>query len=203
MDILGIDVKALFSQTGTIVAYIVAVAIIFAESSLIFFLPGDSFIVAAALLASQGILNIWVLLIVMFLAAITGNSLGYYLGRRYGPVLFKKENSLLFDKKHIERSEAFYAKYGPVTVVLARFVPMIRTLAPILAGVGSMNYSVFVSYNVLGAFLWVFGLGLLSYYAGNVIPNIDRYIVPFIGIVIIVSVLPGVISLFRVRSKKS
>lgn len=202
MDILGFDVKALFTTTGTVVAYLLAFGIIFAESSIIFFLPGDSFIIAAALLASQGIFNIWVLLLLMFLAAVIGNNLGYYLGSRYGRQLFNKEKSLLFDRKHIERSEKFYARYGPMTIVLARFVPMVRTVAPILAGVGNMNYTTFFSYNIIGALLWVFGLGLSAYYIGGLIPNVDKYILPFIIIVILLSVLPGALSLLRAHQKR-
>lgn len=202
MDILGFDIKTLFTQTGTLVAYLLAFAVIFAESSLIFFLPGDSFIIAAALLASQDVINIWLLLGLMLVAAVIGNNLGYYLGKRYGRRLFSRDNSLLFDRKHIERSEAFYAKYGPITVVLARFVPMVRTVAPILAGVGNMNYGTFFFYNIAGAILWVVGLGLLGFYAGELIPNVDRYILPFIIAVVLLSVSPGLISLWKSRHKR-
>ncbi len=202
MNLLHIDYSALLSHSGLALALLVSFLVIFAESCLIFFLPGDSFVIAAALLASQNILPIWPLLICMFAGAVIGNSVGYYLGRRYGHRLFTKENSLLFDKKHIERSETFYAKHGPITIVLARFTPMVRTLAPILAGVAKMEYSTFLAYNVLGGALWVFGLGLLSYYAGGLIPNVDRYILPFIVLVIVLSFLPGAVSVLRGRSKR-
>lgn len=202
MDFLHVDYSALLSHTGSALALLVAFLVLFAESSLIFFLPGDSFVIAVALLASQDILPIWPLLIVMFLGAVLGNNLGYYLGKRFGHRLFSKENSLLFDKKHVERSELFYAKHGPITIILARFTPMVRTLAPVLAGVGKMEYKKFLVYNIVGAILWVFGLGLLSYYAGGLIPNVDRYILPFIVGVVILSFLPGAISVLRARAKR-
>lgn len=197
MDWLNFDYKSLLAQIGLPLAFL----IIFAESSLIFFLPGDSFILVAGVLASQGYFNIWLLLIVMFIAAITGNNLGYFLGKKYGPRLFSRENHLLFDKNHIERAKSFYAKYGPITIVLARFTPMVRTLAPILAGVGHMNYQTFFFYNVIGAFLWVAGLGLVGYWAGGLIPNVDRYILPAVIIVIVLSVLPGLFSVLRNRNR--
>lgn len=197
MQLFGVDLKELLGQAGLPIAFL----IIFAESSLIFFLPGDSFIIAAALLASQGVFNIWLILGLMLIGAVTGNNLGYYLGKKYGRGLFTKEKSVLFDPKHIETSEKFYAKHGPITVVLARFVPMIRTLAPILAGVGRMDYGLFVSYNLAGGVIWVVGLGLVGYYAGAKIPNVDRYILPFIIAIVVLSVLPGLITLWRSRQK--
>ncbi len=200
MDFVGIDIKELLIHLGVWSALFM----IFAESGILigFFLPGDSLIFTAGLLASQGYFSIWLLLIGGSIAAILGDNVGYHFGRKYGHRIFNKEESLFFHKDHILRAEAFYKKHGPLTIILARFTPFVRTFAPILAGVGKMNYSTFFLYNVIGGLAWVWGIGLLGYYAGKYIPNIDRYILPFIAAIIFVSVLPAVISLVRSRLKR-
>jgi membrane-associated protein len=174
--------------------YIGLFAVIFAESGLFigFFLPGDSLLFTAGFLASQGYLNIFALVVVSFVGAIVGDSVGYAFGYRVGPKIFKRENSFLFHKDHLTRAERFYEEYGSKTIVIARFIPIVRTFAPIVAGVGKMKYSTFISYNIIGGVLWGIGVPLTGYFLGSAIPNIDRYLIPIIFGIIILSVLPGV-----------
>lgn len=167
-------------------------AIIFAESGLFFgfFLPGDSLLFTAGFLASQGYLNIIFLVIGSALCAIIGDSVGYAFGKKVGPAIFYKEDSRFFHKHHIEKAKNFYEKYGKKTIVLARFVPIVRTFAPIVAGVGGMKYKTFLSFNVIGGILWTFLLSILGYWLGNIIPNADKYLLPIIFIIIILSFIP-------------
>lgn len=168
------------------------VAIVFAESGLFFgfFLPGDSLLFTAGLLASMGQFNVFLLWIGCTLAAILGDSVGYAFGAKVGPKIFTREDSLFFHKKHIERTQEFYARYGKKTVVLARFVPIVRTFAPILAGVGKMSYHVFLAYNILGGLLWTTLLIFLGFFLGMLIPDPDRYLMPLIFAIIVISFLP-------------
>jgi len=198
MELFGIDFKELLLHSGAFIAFV----IIFAESSLVFFLPGDSFIFAAGIIASQGFLNLWEVLILMLIGAITGNSFGYFLGRRFGSKFFRRKNTLLFNEENLEKTKIFYSKHGPITIILARFTPVVRTFAPIFAGIAEMKYSIFLTYNIIGALLWVVGLGLLGYYAGRSIPNIDRYILPIIIVIVALSVLPGLIAVVRNRFQR-
>src|SRR3990170_2215671 len=142
-------------------------AIIFAESGLFFgfFLPGDSLLFSAGLLAAAGYLNFWTLFILCPIAAILGDNVGFWFGRRVGPKLFNREN-------------AFYLKHGRKTIVLARFVPIVRTFAPILAGVGGMEYKTFSFFNILGGTLWTSSMLILGFFLGNIVPDIDRFILP-------------------------
>jgi len=178
-------------------------AIIFAESGILagFFLPGDSLLFTAGLLASAGYLNLYYLLIGGTIAAITGDSFGYYIGKRFGPKVFVKEDSRLFHKDHIDKAKEFFNKYGPITIFLARFIPFIRTFAPVLAGVGQMKYTTFISYNIFGGISWVFSMTLLGYFLGELIPDIDRYVIPIVGVIIIISLIPAAIGYFRSKSK--
>lgn len=166
--------------------------IIFAESGLFigFFLPGDSLLFTAGFLSSRGFLNIWILLAITFSAAVLGDNFGYAFGRKVGPAIFKKEDSWFFHKDHLERAKIFYEKHGGQTLILARFLPIIRTFAPILAGVGKMNYKSFFFYNVLGALLWATGITWLGYFLGSRIPNIDKYLIPIILAVVVFSSFP-------------
>jgi len=179
--------------------YLGIFAIIFAESGLFvgFFLPGDSLLFTAGFLASQGLMNIWVLMGLVFLAAVFGDSVGYAFGYRVGPMIFKKEDSFFFHKDNLEKAKTFYEKYGKKTIILARFMPGVRTFAPILAGVGKMNYPTFLSFNMIGGFLWGVGLPWLGYYLGNTIPDIDKYLVPIILAIIILSVSPTAFHILR------
>ncbi len=174
------------------IGYLGVFGIIFAESGLFvgFFLPGDSLLFTAGFLASQGFLNIWYLIFFTAIGAIIGNNFGYAFGKKIGPMIFKKEDSFLFHKDHLRKAELFYGKYGGKAVVLARFMPGIRTFAPILAGVGKMDYKKFIIFNAIGCILWAIGLPLSGYFLGNTIPNVDKYIVPIILIIVILSVLP-------------
>lgn len=200
MDIFGIDIKELLVHLGIWVAF----AIIFAESGLLigFFLPGDSLIFTAGLLASQGYFNLWYFIIGGTLAAIVGDNVGYYFGKRFGPRVFNKEESFFFHKDHIRKAQEFYKKHGPLTIVLARFTPVVRTFAPVLAGVGEMNYRTFFFYNIFGGVIWVFGLSLIGFYAGQYIPDIDKYILPVLAVIIVLSILPGIIGYIRSLIKK-
>src|SRR6185503_6689104 len=174
-------------------------AMIFAESGVLigFFLPGDSVLFTAGFLSSQGYLNIWFLIPLMFIAAAAGDSVGYEFGKKVGPRIFKREDSLLFKKKYILDAQHYYEKYGGKTLILARFIPFVLTFAPILAGVGNMKYRKFLSYNLIGAFLWAVGLTLLGYFMGNLIPNVDRYLLPIIAIIVIASIAPTIIKILR------
>jgi membrane-associated protein len=166
--------------------------IVFAESGLFFgfFLPGDSLLFTAGFLASQNFLNIVVLLPIIFAAAVAGDSVGYAFGRRVGPKIFKREDSLLFHKDHLQRAEKFYEKHGGKTIILARFMPIVRTFAPIVAGVGKMRYSTFLAYNLIGGFLWSFGITGAGYFLGSTVPNIDKYLLPIILGIILLSASP-------------
>ncbi len=169
------------------------IAIIFAESGLFFgfFLPGDSLLFTAGLLASQSLLNLWILYFGALLAAILGDAVGFWFGKKAGPKIFTKEDSFFFNKAHITRSEKFFAKYGKKAIILARFMPIIRTFTPILAGVGNMPYKIFFSYNVIGGFIWVTGMVFGGYWFGKLIPDPDRFLLPILGIIILVSILPA------------
>jgi len=166
--------------------------IIFAESGLFFgfFLPGDSLLFTAGFLASQGFFNIFVLLGLSAFAAISGDSVGYSFGRRVGKAIFKKDDSLFFNKKNLLKAQQFYEKHGSKTIVLARFVPIVRTFAPIVAGAAGMKYRTFITYNLIGGFVWTFGMLLGGFFLGSVIPDVDKYLLPIIGLIIFVSVLP-------------
>lgn len=174
-------------------------AVVFAESGLLigFFFPGDSLLFTAGLLASQGTLNITVVIVGSVIAAIAGDSVGYAFGRRIGPRLFQREDSRFFKHSHLERAHAFYERHGGKTLILARFIPVVRTFAPIVAGIGQMKYGAFLSYNVVGGLLWAVGLPVLGFQLGERIPNIDRYILPILAVIIVLSVLPPALQVLR------
>ncbi len=178
-------------------------AIVFSETGLLvgFFLPGDSLLVTAGLLASQGVLNIFILNALLVTAAILGDSTGYWIGYASGPKLFKKEDSLFFKKEYLERTHYFFEKHGGKTIILARFVPIVRTFAPTVAGVGRMAYRQFLFYNVFGAALWVMGMTLLGYYLGRLVPHIDKYLHWVIAAVILISFLPIAGEMCRPKKK--
>lgn len=189
------DVETIIRTGG----YLGLFFIVFAESGLFigFFLPGDSLLFTAGFLASQGYLNIWILCAISFLGAIVGDSVGYTFGKRVGRKLFTRDNSLLFHKNHLQTAEEFYEKHGPKTIVIARFMPIVRTFAPIVAGIGTMRYGTFLAFNIIGGALWGVGLPLVGYFLGSTIPNVDRYLLPIILGIIIVSMLPGLWHIFK------
>jgi membrane-associated protein len=190
--------------------YVFVFAVVFAESGLLigFFLPGDSLLFTAGFLASQPHLfvergqlppDIAVLAIGCFIAAVLGDSVGYSFGYRVGRRLFQREDSIFFHKKHLLKAEAFYEKHGGKAIVLARFMPVVRTFAPIVAGVGRMRYPRFLFYNVLGGLLWGVGVTVAGFYFGRLLPpeQVDRYLLPVIGLIIVVSIAPSAIHIWR------
>ncbi len=191
------DPKHLIEAFGTIGILV----IVFAESGILagFFLPGDSLLFTAGLLASQGSLNLPVLLIGVPLAAILGDQVGYLFGRRVGPALFRRPDSKIFRQRHVEMARKYFSEHGSKTIVLARFVPVVRTFAPVIAGVAQMPYRTFVTFNVIGGLLWGLGVTLGGFALGKVIPDGDRYLYPIIGAIIVVSFLPVIREALRVR----
>ena len=189
-----LDVKALIAW-GAIPGI---TAIIFVETGLFFgfFLPGDSLLVTAGILAANGQLSILQLLTFPTIAAIVGDQTGYFIGRKAGAALSIRYSR--FAKK-IERAHQFYEKYGAKTIVLARFVPVVRTFVPAVAGAARMNYRTFVTYNVLGGILWVFSTSLLGYTVGSLIPDVDRYLHIVIGVVVLLSILPAILEWYKHR----
>lgn len=182
-----------FDELIRVGGYVVITAIVFAETGLLigFFLPGDSLLVTAGLLAAtDGTLRIGPLTALLSLAAILGDSTGYAIGYHLGPRIFSRDDSRWFHKDHLRRTQQFYEKYGAKTIVLARFVPIVRTFAPTVAGVGRMRYRTFLIFNVLGGIGWVLSMTLTGYFLGRTIPDVGRYLHWIIGVVILVSFLP-------------
>ena len=178
--------------------------IIFAETGLFFgfFFPGDSLLFTAGILASQGIFNIYEILIFCTLAAIIGDSVGYWSGKKYGRKLFERDAGFFFKKQRIYEAEKFYEKHGKYTIIIARFIPIIRTFAPIVAGIGRMHFSTFISYNIFGGVIWVSGLSLLGYFLGGMISNPDRYVLPLAFLIIFISIIPIIFKVIREKYKK-
>ncbi len=170
------------------------IVIIFLETGVFFgfFFPGDSLLFTAGFLASQGYISFPLLLVGTFIAGVIGDSFGYAFGKKLGPKLFSKEDSVFFNKKHILKAQDFYNKYGKKTIILARFMPIVRTFAPIVAGIGKMEYRTFVIYNILGGFLWTWSMLWLGYGLGALIPDPDKYVLPVVIIIILVSAFPGI-----------
>ena len=168
------------------------IIIVFAETGLMigFFLPGDSLLITAGLFAFKGDLNIWTLNIALVLAAIIGDATGYYIGRRTGQALYSRPNSLLFRRDHLIKTHEFYEKHGGKTIIIARFMPIVRTFAPVVAGAAEMTYRNFAIYNVVGALLWVLSMTLTGYFLGAVVPDIDKQIHKVVAVVIFLSLLP-------------
>ncbi len=184
--------------------YAVLVAIVFTETGLLvgFFLPGDSLLITAGLVAGTGGLNIWWINALLMAAAIAGDSVGYAIGFKAGPHIFSREDSLLFHRRHLIRTREFYERYGGKTIVLARFIPIVRTFAPVVAGVGQMAYRRFLFFNVFGGIGWVASLTWAGYLLGQTVPNIDRHIHLVVAVVIVLSVLPIVGEILKARRKK-
>jgi len=173
--------------------YTVLALIVFAETGLLagFFLPGDSLLVTAGLLSAvEGALNIWLLNLLLSAAAILGDTTGYWIGRYFGPRIFNREDSFFFHKDHLVRTQKFYEKYGAKTIVIARFVPIVRTFAPTVAGVGRMEYKKFLAYNIFGGIGWVMSMTLIGFFLGRSIPHIEKQIHWVILVVIVISFIP-------------
>ena len=200
MEFFGIDMVEAIKAIG----YVGLFAVIFAETGLFlgFFFPGDSLLFVAGVLAAQGFFSLPLLLVILFTAAFLGNMVGYWFGAYVGPKIFSREDSFLFRKSHVLKAQAFYEKYGGKTIVLARFMPIVRTFAPIVAGVARMHYGTFALFNFIGALLWSVGLTTAAYYLGGLIEDIDRYLFPIILLIIFLSVLPGFFEYWRNRKER-
>jgi membrane-associated protein len=192
------DLPALIQWAG----YVGLTAIIFVETGLFFgfFLPCDSLLVTACLLASQGFsLDVYLLGLLLNIAAVVGDNTNYWIGRFMGPNVFTREESLFFRRRHVERAHEFYEKHGAKTIVLARFMPIIRTFAPLVAGVARMSYRTVLTYSVLGGTVWIWSMLFIGYFLGRMVPGIDKHIEKVIIVVIFLSILPGIISWLRER----
>lgn len=188
----------------TTVGLIGIIFIIFAETGLFFgfFFPGDSLLFTAGILASQGIFNIYYLIIFCILAAILGDSVGYWSGRKYGRALFERDAGFFFKKQRIYDAEEFFERHGKYTIIVARFVPIIRTFAPIVAGIGRMKYRTFITYNVFGGIFWVTLMASLGYFLGELIVNPDKYIIPIAFLIIIISFMPIILKFIKHKIRK-
>ncbi len=193
------NIRELVSTVGYLGLFI----IIFCETGILagFFFPGDSLLVVAGLFASQGHLDITLLCLLMIPAAVIGDAAGYWIGLKTGPKLFNKEQSFFFRKDYLIKTHDFYEKYGGITIVLARFMPIIRTFAPTVAGIAQMKYWDFFKFNVLGGAGWVISMLFVGYFLGNLIPNIDKHIEFVIVIVVFISILPIIIKYISVKIK--
>ncbi len=185
----------------TTVGTLGVIAIIFLETGAFFgfIFPGDTLLFTAGFFASQGYVSLPWLLIGTFIAAIIGDTVGYGFGKRVGPSLFTKEDSVFFNKKHITRAQHFYEKHGKKTIILARFMPIIRTFAPIVAGIGNMPYRTFLTFNIVGGFLWTWLMLWLGYGLGALIPDPDKYVLPIVILIIIVSSAPALREILKKR----
>jgi membrane-associated protein len=180
-------------------------AIVFAESGLLigFFLPGDTLLFTAGFLAHDGIIgvNVHLMVAILFVAAVLGDNVGYWFGKKAGPRIFKREDSILFHKENLQRAEKFYEKWGPITLVIARFTPVVRTFAPIVAGVGKMNYKRFMFYNLFGGLLWTASLTYLGYYGGAFLEangiDVEALVVPVIIFAVLVSLFSPLLHIIR------
>ena len=179
--------------------------IIFAETGLLvgFFLPGDSLLITAGLFAARGDLSLPLLIVTLIPAAILGNATGYQIGKRTGKALYSRPDSLLFRREHLRMTHEYYERHGGKTIIIAQFAPILRTFAPVVAGVAEMGYRRFASYNVVGAILWITSMTLTGYLLGNIIPGIDKRIDVLVMVVIAVSLLPAAIAFLRSRSNRS
>ncbi|GAA5437658.1 DedA family protein [Deinococcus aquaticus] len=184
------------------VSYAGIFGMVFAESGLLagFFLPGDSLLITAGLLAKQGTLNLPGLMLAVAAGAILGDSVGYAIGRKFGPSVFNREGSRLLRPEYVQRTQVFFDRHGSRALILARFVPVVRTVAPTMAGVGGMSYPKFLTYNVIGGLLWALTVPLLGYALGGLIPNLDRYILLLVGVVVVLSFIPVAMELRRART---
>lgn len=198
-ELLGFDLTELIRAVGYVGIFI----IVFLESGIPigFFLPGDSLLFSAGLLAALGAFNLFALVVLVVVAAILGDSVGYWLGAKYGRCMFKETGGFFLNMKNLRRTEVFYEKYGTRAIILARFVPVVRTFTPILAGVGSMKYSTFIRYNIIGALIWGVGVTVLGFFLGSVIPDVDQYLLPIVGLIIVISFVPILLEVLKARKK--
>jgi membrane-associated protein len=177
---------------------------VFIESGLFFgfFLPGDSLLFTAGILASAGHFNLWILLGGCLLAAILGDTVGYWFGRKIGPKLFSRKDSFFWSKKNLDKTARFFESHGNKAVTLARFVPVVRTFTPIMAGTGSMRYRSFLFWNILGGLLWTVSMIFLGYFLGSSVKNVDNYILPIIAVIIFLSFIPVIVEISKNKKQK-
>jgi membrane-associated protein len=208
----GFDLSSFASTAGPWAAIFVVALLVFAESGLFigFFLPGDSVLFTVGFLIQEGThlhFNIFVAILIFFVAAVLGDSIGYVFGRKVGPRIFVRKNSLLFKQENIQKAEAFYSKYGGKAIILARFIPVVRTFAPIVAGVGTMTYKTFIIFNLIGAFLWAAGVTSIGYFLGSLLTKIgikvDDVLLPIIVIIILISVAPALYHLLKDKKQRT
>ncbi len=187
------------------VGYLGLFAMVFAESGFFLgvFLPGDSLLFTAGILASSSYFSMWLIIPIALVAAILGDSFGYYFGNKTRKYLFVREDSLVFSTKNLDKAKSFYLHHGHKALILARFLPIVRTFVPVLAGASGMDYNKFLIYNVVGGILWVFSITFLGFFLGNVIPNIDHYLLPIIIGIIVVSFIPVLFKLIKEKFSKS
>lgn len=199
MVMLPFDIIEVLRDVGPVVGILIISAIVFAESGLLigFFLPGDTLLFGAGILAAQGFLPIGWTIFAIIVSNILGNNVGYAIGRRYGRRLFTKKDGILFRQEYVQKSETFYEKHGGKTVMLARFVPIVRTFAPIVAGVAKMDRKLFSFYNIIGGLIWGAGLTLIGYFIGSRIPGVEHYLEPVIIGVILISLAPTLVHLLK------
>jgi membrane-associated protein len=197
------DLPALVQWAG----YVGLTLIIFAETGLLvgFFLPGDSLLVTAGLLAADPAfgLNVWLLGLILTVAAIVGDTVGYHVGKATGPRIFTRETSLFFHKDHLLKAQAFYETHGGKTIIIARFMPIVRTFAPVVAGVGQMRYASFLAYNVVGGVLWIWSMLLIGFVLAKTVPGVAKHVEKVILVVVFLSILPGIIAWWRNRGAQA
>jgi membrane-associated protein len=201
------DAKTLVQSLGFWGGHLVIWAIVFAESGLFFgfFLPGDSLLFTAGFLASPkvALLNIGILATGCFICAVLGDTVGYFSGKWFGQKLMNQKDTWWFKRKHLAAAQKFYDKNGKKTIVLARFIPIVRTFAPIVAGMADMNYRYFLTYNVIGGFGWTVGLTFLGYFLGSIIPDVDKYLLPIVLAIIVISLLPSIWHIYQENKNPS
>jgi len=207
----GFDLTTFAEAAGPLAAILVVALIVFAESGLLigFFLPGDSLLFTVGILIQGAVhlhFNIFLAVIIFFVSAAIGDSVGYAFGFRVGRKIFTRPESLLFRHQNIERAEAFYEKHGGKTIIIARFVPVVRTFAPIVAGVGKMTYKTFLTFNLIGAFLWATGITFLGFFAGKWLESmgiqVDSVILPIIAVIVVASIIPALFHVFKDKKQR-
>lgn len=178
--------------------------IIFSETGLMvgFFLPGDSLLVTAGVFAAGGLLNIYALVPLLLCAAVCGNATGYWIGKRAGQALYNRPNSFFFRREHLIKTHAFYERHGGKTIILAQFMPIVRTFAPVVAGAAGMTYRRFATFNIVGAACWIPSMTLTGYFLGRAIPDIEKRIHLVVAAVIFLSLLPAIISVARAKLRR-
>ena len=193
------DVRELITWGG----YVGLTVVIFAETGLLvgFFLPGDSLIVTAGLFAALGQFDVYLVGLLLSVASIAGNTAGYYIGQVTGHALYARPDSLRFKRKHLIRAHEFYERHGGATVLIARFMPIVRTFVPVVAGVANMNMRRYTFFNIVGGLLWIWGMLFTGYFLGRYIPGIDRHIEVVIMAVIALSLMPGAVAWWRARRR--